>query len=283
MRILAAIWLGVALTTGAGAQTLPEARVLVFERDALKTSGLDDVREDVRKTAEKIIEDLAQGYGANIVLDRRAIVIASPAPDITAQVLFALKEALPDWHSAKQYEDPNAAVVPIHALDLDGRIAVVDRLAIVKTSMVGIDAARQALALTQDAEDALRSEAESLREEKEHLQNEAADLSGDEKKQRIADFNSRKAAFDKKVQQRGDQIKAAVAVVQKEMERTAGPIVADIAESDGAIAVIDKQAVVFCDPKFDVTSLAIQRLDAVMPRADVTLQPIPDQIPPPSP
>jgi len=278
MRILAAILLGVALTTGAGAQTLPEARVLVFDRDALKTSGLDDVREDVRKIAEKIVEDLTQGYGANIVLDRSAIVLAGPAPDITAQVLFALKDALPGWQSAKQYADPNTAVVPIHPLDLDGRIAVVDRLAIVKTSMVGVDVARQAQAFVHDAENALRPEAESLGQEKAHLQNEAADLPDDEKKQRIADFDSRKAAFDKKVQQRHDQIKAAVAVVQKEMERTAGPIVQNIAESDGAIAVIDKQAVIFCDPKFDVTSLAIQRLDAAMPRADVVLQPAPDQI-----
>jgi Skp family chaperone for outer membrane proteins len=278
MRILAAILLGVALTAGAGAQTLPEARVLVFDRDALKTSGLDDVREDVRKIAEKIVEDLTQGYGANIVLDRSAIVLAGPAPDITAQVLFALKDALPGWQSAKQYADPNTAVVPIHPLDLDGRIAVVDRLAIVKTSMVGVDVARQAQAFVHDAENALRPEAESLGQEKAHLQNEAADLPDDEKKQRIADFDSRKAAFDKKVQQRHDQIKAAVAVVQKEMERTAGPIVQNIAESDGAIAVIDKQAVIFCDPKFDVTSLAIQRLDAAMPRADVVLQPAPDQI-----
>jgi Skp family chaperone for outer membrane proteins len=220
------------------------------------------------------LRDLASSHGASFIVNRKAVVIATHGFDVTMQAAAYL-EAVRASDAASQFEK-----VP---LALPARIVVLDRSALLKTSLVGIDIATQIQAITKDTEDALRPENDSLTKERELLEGQLALLSDEEKMQRLADLEGREAAFRQKVQQRQNQIKAAVAVAQRQVEAAAGPIAMDIVKSYGANMMLDRQAIVFCNSELDVTRVAVQKLNAVLPHVAVVLQSPPENAASPPP
>lgn len=151
------------------------------------------------------------------------------------------------------------------------KILVIDRTAILRGSKVGEDIARQVKAYTDSAEKEFKGESDSLKADGQKLQQQLAILAADVKKQKIAAFEKRQEAFQKKVQARQDEIQGGVMQARQEVEKALGPILQGIMAERGANLLMDRSAIVLGTVDIDVTALAIDRLNKKMPSVKVSL------------
>lgn len=151
-------------------------------------------------------------------------------------------------------------------------IVVIDRAAIMQFSKVGQDIAKQVQALASQAKRDLSSQGASLQKEGQELQQQVAILAPDLKKKKIDAFEARQASLQKAAQRKDDQIRGGLLAAQRAVEQVLGPILEGIVKERGANMVLDRQAVVFANPAFDITAEAIQQLNAKLAAYHVTLQ-----------
>ena len=151
------------------------------------------------------------------------------------------------------------------------KILVIDRNAILQRSKVGQDIANQVKSYSDQAEKELKGESEGLRSEYQALQQQVAILSADVRQQKMAAFDAKQKAFQKKVTLRQDQIQGGVMNARKQVEVALGPILQGIMAERGANILLDRNAVVLGTSDIDVTQIAIQRLDQKLPTVKVTL------------
>jgi Skp family chaperone for outer membrane proteins len=152
------------------------------------------------------------------------------------------------------------------------KILVIDRSMVLRASKVGQDIGRQVQGYTQSAETELKGEADGLRKEQAALQTQVAILAPDVRNQKVNAFRAKQAAFQQKVQQRQDQIKYGVYLARQQIDRTLGPIIQGIMQERGANLLLDRNAVVYgTNAAFDITQMAVQRLDQKLPSFKVQL------------
>jgi Skp family chaperone for outer membrane proteins len=151
------------------------------------------------------------------------------------------------------------------------KILVIDRQALLRSSNVGQDIARQVQGYTKAAESQLKGEGEGLRREEQSLQQQVAILAPDVKAQKIRAFEEKQQAFQRRVQQKQNQIRYGVVLAQRQVESVAGPIVQGLMQERGANLLLDRQAVVIGSPGLDVTKVAIDRLNQKLPSVKVQL------------
>jgi Skp family chaperone for outer membrane proteins len=197
----------------------------------------------------------------NAFIARRAL--ASTGFAIATALFLSVPTA--GWAQSHPSSAPAAQPVPAP------KILVIDRQALLRASSVGQDIARQVQALSKSAEGELKGEGDSLRKEEIALQQQVAILAPDVKAQKIKAFEEKQAAFQKKVQDRQNQIRYGVALAQRQVEMAAGPIVQGIMQERGANLMLDRQAIVIGAPGLDITPLAIQRLNQKLPSVKVQL------------
>lgn len=182
-----------------------------------------------------------------------------------AIVVAAFAVVAPTGALAQQSAAPPAQNTPAP------KILVIDRAMILRRSKVGKDIARQVKAFTDAAEKEFKGESDALKREGQALQQQIAILAPDVKKKKIAAFERKQKAFQKKVQERQDEIQGGVAAAREQVEKALGPILQGIMAERGANLLMDRNAVVLGTVDINVTGLAIQRLDKKLPAVKVNL------------
>jgi len=151
------------------------------------------------------------------------------------------------------------------------KILVIDQGAILRASKVGQDIVRQVKQYDQAMQSDLKGQSDSLRTEYQALQQQVAILAPNVKQQKIAAFEAKQQAFQKKVEDRQGKIQGGVLKARQQIEQALGPILQGIMAERGANLLLDRGSVVFSTVDVDITRVAIQRLDQKMPTVKVTL------------
>jgi outer membrane protein len=167
---------------------------------------------------------------------------------------------------------------PANAAVPNPRIVVIDRSAILGASRVAQDIIRQVNGYRQSAESQFRAEGQGLEKEGRALQQQVAILAPDVKGKKIRDFQAKQAGFQRKVEARQGLIQGGVFKARQQVEQALGPILQGIMQERGANLMLDRSAVVFGTGNFDITGLAIQRLNQKMPSVKVDLVPLPANV-----
>jgi outer membrane protein len=141
------------------------------------------------------------------------------------------------------------------------KIVVLDRAGIMQFSKAGQDIAKQVQAYAAQAKADLQGRGRALEEEEKTLQQQVAIMAPDLKAKKIASFQARQQALQRDVAGKDDQMRYAVAQARAQMEAKLGPILQQLVKERGANMVIDRQAMVFAPPAFDITVDAINRLN----------------------
>ena len=152
------------------------------------------------------------------------------------------------------------------------RVVVIDKVAILQRSKVGLDVAKQVQALANQARNELTAQGQALQTEGRQLQQQVAILAPDLKQKRMAAFEAKQRSLQGAAQKKDEQIKGGFLLARQAMEEALGPILQEVVKERGANLVLDKQAVVFANNgAFDITGEVISRLDRKMPTYKVTL------------
>jgi outer membrane protein len=151
------------------------------------------------------------------------------------------------------------------------KILVVDRQAILRLSKVGQNIVQQVNSLTSSAESQFKAEKDALQKEEQTLAQQGAILAPDVRAQKQKAFESKVAAFQKKVQDRQSMIQGGVMNARRQVEAALGPILQGVLAERGANLLLDRQEVVLATVDIDVTKVTIQRLDQKLPNVKVTL------------
>ena len=170
------------------------------------------------------------------------------------------------------------AVAPMSVLTLDqDRVFSASRFG--RQSLEAVDAQARALqAENRRIESDLESEEKSLTERRPGMT--------------PADFQAEAEAFDLKVKdiRLAQETKARDLAAQRDAARqrfmqTAAPVLARIMQERGAVAILDRSAIILSFDRADVTDVAIERIDAVLMEAeapDAAAGPAPDPAPAPT-
>ena len=215
----------------------------------------------------KVSETLAHvaaGRGATLVVDKKAVVFGAPDFDVSAVARS----------SFQTYRESGTLPLVVGGPYLPmARVAILDRRALVQNCAAGRAIAEQVRAITAKAEDELRSENQALQHDSAALKKQIPLLAPKARSQAVQDFTARQKAFSAKVQERQLAINTAVAAAQRKIEVAAGPIVIRILNDDRANMMLDRMAVVASDDTLDITTPAIEKLNAALPHVEVTLEP----------
>jgi outer membrane protein len=149
------------------------------------------------------------------------------------------------------------------------KIVVLDRAALMTVSKAGQDIARQIQAYSNQAKADIQGQSRALENEERNLQQQVAILAPDLKQKKIAEFQAKQQALQGQVQKKDEQMRMALAVARQQMEAKLGPILQQLVKARGANMVIDRQAMVFAPPQFDITADAVAQLNQQLPSVKV--------------
>jgi outer membrane protein len=153
------------------------------------------------------------------------------------------------------------------------KVLVINRQAILQSSKVGQDIARQVQALAAQAKGDMDAQGKALQAEGQALQQQIAILAPDVKQKKIDAFQAKEAALQGQAQRREAQIQGGLMAAQTAVENVLGPILQGIMAQRGANLILDKNAVVFANSgAFDITQTAIDQLNQKISTVKVTLQ-----------
>jgi len=153
------------------------------------------------------------------------------------------------------------------------KVLVINRQAILQSSKVGQDIARQVQAYAAQAKADMDAQGKALQTEGQALQQQIAILAPDVKQKKIDAFQAKEAGLQAQAQRREAQIQGGLMSAQTAVENVLGPILQGIMAQRGANLILDKNAVVFANTgAFDITQTAIDQLNQKMSAVKVTLQ-----------
>jgi outer membrane protein len=163
------------------------------------------------------------------------------------------------------------------------KVLVINRQAILQSSKVGQDIARQVQAYAAQAKADMDAQGKALQTEGQALQQQIAILAPDVKQKKIDAFQAKEAGLQAAAQKREAEIQGGLMSAQTAVENVLGPILQGIMAQRGANLILDKNAVVFANTSvFDITQAAIDQLNQKMSSVKVTLQmPPPGTLPMP--
>jgi outer membrane protein len=150
-------------------------------------------------------------------------------------------------------------------------ILFLDRATVLRQSAVGKDMAAQVEGLVKKMEADFAPENKKLQADVQALQSQAAVLAPDVRQGKIKELETRRQAFQKKVQDRQASIQAGLAQARTKVEQSLGPILEKIMIERGANLLLDRGLVVLGATDLDVTASVISRLNTSLPKVVVTL------------
>jgi Skp family chaperone for outer membrane proteins len=149
-------------------------------------------------------------------------------------------------------------------------ILFLDRATVLRQSNVGKNMYAQVEALAKKMEADFAPENKKLQADVQQLQKEAGVLSPEVRNQKVKDLETRRQAFQKKVQDRQAAIQAGLANSRTTVEKALGPILEKIMNERSANLLLDRGLVVLGATDLDVTATVIARLNTALPKVTVT-------------
>jgi len=149
-------------------------------------------------------------------------------------------------------------------------ILVVDRGAILRTSVAGKDLIRQIDEFGKAMEAKYGEEEKKLRADAQELQEQAGVLSPEARQKKERELRERGESLQKKVQEEQAAIQNGINIARTEIEKALGPILNTLFQERGATIMLDRGAIVLGSVDIDVTGEVIKRLDQVLPSVTVT-------------
>jgi Skp family chaperone for outer membrane proteins len=149
-------------------------------------------------------------------------------------------------------------------------ILFLDRGTVLRQSSVGKDMYAQVEALAKKMEAEFSPENKKLQTDVAEFQKAASVMSPDARNKKIKELEGRRAAFQKKVQDRQAAIQAGLGNSRTQVEKALAPILEKIMVERGANLLLDRGLVVLGATNLDVTSAVITRLNTALPKVTVT-------------
>lgn len=181
-------------------------------------------------------------------------------------------EAAPGAPAAAESEAVPAAPVAAGSGAMP-RIVFFDRDAALQNSQAGRSMIQQATALRTNAQRELTAEGQRWEADARTYQQQQAVMSAAVRTQRQRELQNRQNALRTKAQQRTEQIQAGFAKALEQFSTAMEPVLDRIMKERGANILMDRRVVVMSQnmDQFDITRLAVQRLDATVQRIPVAL------------
>lgn len=163
-----------------------------------------------------------------------------------------------------------AAAAPAAALPAP-RVIVIDRNMLLRMSSAGKDMFAQAQNLTKAADAEFKAQADQLQKDGQALQQQLAILAPDVRAQKQKDFLSRQQALQEKINDRQQQIQNGFAKAGQQLDTALFPILQQIMRERGANLMLERGAVIVATNDFDITPIAVERLNKALPHVKVEL------------
>ena len=173
-----------------------------------------------------------------------------------------------------------AAVAPAFAANppppqIQPRILLIDRQAILRLSKVGQDVAKQVQTFADQAKADIAGQQKSLQAEAQQLQQQVAILAADARAKKVQAFEAKQQGMQAVAQKREAAIQGGFMKAQQTIAQTLEPILQNLMQQRGANMILDKNALVYASPDavkaFDITQPAIDQLNQKLPGLKVTL------------
>ena len=149
-------------------------------------------------------------------------------------------------------------------------ILFLDRGTVLRQSSVGKDMYAQVEALAKKMEAEFSPENKKLQADVAAFQKAASVMAPEARNAKIKELEGRRAAFQKKVQDRQAAIQAGLGNSRTQVEKALAPILEKIMVERGANLLLDRGLVVLGATNLDVTSAVITRLNTALPKVTVT-------------
>jgi Skp family chaperone for outer membrane proteins len=164
---------------------------------------------------------------------------------------------------------PAAAPLPMP------KILVVDRADVLRRCAAGQSIMKQVQGLATAAEGGLKARDAALRQEGGALQQQLAILSAGVKAAKLKAFETKQRALQADVQKQQGLIQGGLMNAREQVLRAMGPVLQKIVVERGANMLIDRGAIVVSAKGFDITDIAVVRLNQALPTVKVTPTPLP--------
>lgn len=171
---------------------------------------------------------------------------------------------------ANAAKDATADETPAGSIAV-ARIVLIDRATVLRDSAAGKHMTKQTEELALQMQEDFAPENKKLQADVEELQRQAAITAPGERQAKVAELESRRQAFQKKVQERQAAIEVGLAGARGNVEQALGPILQEIMTERGANLLLDRGLVVLGPTDADITADVVKRLDATLPSVPVTL------------
>jgi Skp family chaperone for outer membrane proteins len=230
----------------------PRSRILTVDRNAVEKALAPQDSSATDVALDTLLGDMLHAHGADLVVDRNAIVVGPWDVDVTIMCIDRLRGATPD------------GMVPTDLPQL--QIAILDRAAVFRQSLVGESIQSQVDALTQSADDQFKAKNEAPLDDVPMLPGEA---SADLPKLNEA-MAERRKALQADLDARKDQIAAAAGDAQRQVELVIERLTKGAMQVRGAAIVIDRSQVILGTPASDLTAVVVHALDATLQTYPIT-------------
>jgi outer membrane protein len=155
------------------------------------------------------------------------------------------------------------------------KILLIDRQAILRLSKAGQDVARQIQNYTNQARNDIAGQQKALQAEAQKIQQDVAILAADAKAKKIAEFDAKQNAVQAGAQKKEQMIQGGFLKAQQTIAQALEPILQTLMQQRGANIILDKNAVVYASPQavsaFDITLPAIEQLNQKLPTVKVDM------------
>ena len=155
------------------------------------------------------------------------------------------------------------------------RILLIDRQAILRMSKVGQDVAKQVQGYADQAKADIAGQQKALQTEAQQLQQQVAILAADARAKKVQAFEAKQQGMQAVAQKREAAIQGGFMKAQQTIAQTLEPILQTIMQQRGANMILDKNALVYASPDavkaFDITQPAIDQLNQKLPALKVSL------------
>lgn len=149
-------------------------------------------------------------------------------------------------------------------------ILFLDRGTVLRQSSVGKDMYAQVEGLAKKMEAEFSPENKKLQGDVAAFQKAAGVMAPEARNAKIKELETRRAGFQKKVQDRQAAIQGGLGTARTSVEKALGPILEKIMVERGANLLLDRGLVVLGATNLDVTSVVIARLNTSLPKVTVT-------------
>ena len=183
-----------------------------------------------------------------------AVAAFAAASYVSTIAAVAAPAAAPRPAAAAPVPAAPGAIAPAAAKAPQAVILFLDRATVLRQSTVGKDMATQVEGMVKKMEGDFAPENKKLQADVQALQSQAAVLAPDVRQAKIKDLESRRQAFQKKVQDRQASIQAGLAQARTKVEQALGPILEKIMIERGANLLLDRGLVVLGATDLDVTA-----------------------------